>query len=368
MYPSPLQGEYQIKILVLNWRDPKNPDAGGAEQFTHQIEKRWVNWGHEVTQFSATFTGCLPEEVIDGVRIVRGGNRFTVYRKARAFYKKFGKVDVVVDEINTIPFGIPSLAGRGEKRFALIHQLAREFWYYETPFPFNSIGYHFLEDHWLRRYTDMDVITVSTSTMEDLHGLGFKKLHLVHEGYDFEPIPTVGEKEKVPTIIFVGRFKKVKLPDHALEAFKIAKSKMPDLRLWMVGMGYLQPKLKKLGVTDVTFFGRVPLKEKSELVSKAHAIIVPAVREGWGLVVTEANAMGTPAIGYRVPGLRDSIKDGKTGLLCDPNPQAMADAIVSLLSQEVKRNELSRNALEDAKEYNWDRTAKEFIDIFEGKV
>jgi glycosyltransferase involved in cell wall biosynthesis len=368
MYPFSLQGEYQIKILVLNWRDPKNPDAGGAEQYTHQIEKRWVKWGHEVTQFSAAFDKCLPEEVIDGVKIVRGGNRFTVYRQARKFYHKAEKFDVVVDEINTIPFGIPSFVNKGEKRFAFIHQLAREFWYYETPFPLSYIGYHFLEDRWLRKYRNMDTITVSNSTMEDLQGLGFKKLHLVHEGYDFEPLPSVGAKETIPTIIFVGRFKKVKLPDHALKAFEIAKTEIPGLRLWMVGMGYLQPKLKKLGVKDVTFFGRLPLDQKSDLVSKAHLIVVPAIREGWGLVVTEANAMGTPAIGYRVPGLRDSIKDGKTGMLCDPNPSAMAKAIVSLLRQDDKRKEMSKRALEDSKEYNWDRSAQEFIDLFEAKT
>ncbi|HEY3419612.1 MAG TPA: glycosyltransferase family 4 protein [Methanomassiliicoccales archaeon] len=366
MYPSPLQGEYQIKILVFNWRDPNNPDAGGAEQFTHQIEKRWVKWGHQVTQFSAAFKGCLPEEEIDGVRIVRGGNRFTVYRHARKFYKDSDRFDVVVDEINTIPFNAPTFVNRGEKLFALIHQLAREFWYYETPFPVGYFGNHFLEDRWLKKYADMDVITVSNSTMDDLRALGFKKLHLVHEGYDFQPLSTVGEKENIPTIIYVGRFKKVKLPDHALKAFQIAKARMPDLRMWMVGMGYMQPKLKKLEVKDVTFYGRLQLEEKSRLVSRAHVIVVPAVREGWGLVVTEANAMGTPAIGYRVPGLRDSIKDGKTGLLCDPNPTAMAETIVSLLSQEEKRIELSKNALEDAKEYNWDRTAREFIDLFEG--
>jgi glycosyltransferase involved in cell wall biosynthesis len=353
---------------VLNWRDPKNPDAGGAEQFTQQIEKRWVAWGHQVTHFSAAFKGSSPEETIEGVRIVRGGNRYTVYRKAKKFYKKSERFDVVLDEINTIPFNTPSFVNKGEKHFALIHQLAREFWYHETPFPIAFIGDHFLEDHWLKKYVNMDVITVSGSTKDDLIALGFKKLHLVHEGYDFESLSAVSEKEKIPTIIFVGRFKKVKLPDHALKAFEIAKKELPDLRMWMVGMGYLQPKLKELGVEDVTFFGRLPLDRKSELVTRAHVIVVPAIREGWGLVVTEANAMGTPAIGYRVPGLRDSIKDGKTGLLCDPNPESMAKAIVALLRDEKRRGELSRNALEDAKVYNWDRTAKEFIDLFEGKA
>jgi glycosyltransferase involved in cell wall biosynthesis len=304
---------------------------------------------------------------LDGVRIVRRGGRYSVYSEARKFYRASDRYDVVVDEINTIPFNTPKFLKKGERSFALIHQLAREFWFYETPFPLNYIGNHFLEDRWLKRYVDMDVITVSNSTIEDLKALGFKKIHLVHEGYDFSPLDSVGEKEPVPTIIFVGRFKKAKLPDHALEAFRLAKRDIPNLRLWMVGDGYVRSGLESKNTPDVTFFGRLPLDRKSELVSKSHVIIVPAVREGWGLVVTEANAMGTPAIGYNVPGLRDSIKDGITGRLCQPNPESMAREIVSLMKDDNKRIELSKNALEDSRQYTWDRTAMEFIDLFEGK-
>lgn len=352
--------------MLFNWRDPKNPDAGGAEQFTHQIEKRWVKLGHDVTHFSAAFDGCLEEELLDGVRIIRQGSRYSVYSRARRFYRESERYDVVIDEINTIPFNTPKFVNKGEKTFAFIHQLAREFWFYETPFPMNYIGNRFLEDRWLKRYVNMDVITVSNSTVQDLKSLGFKKIHLVHEGYDFPPLDVVGKKEEIPTIIYVGRFKKAKLPDHAVEAYKIAKKEIPDLRLWMVGDGKIRSKLESENVPGVTFFGRVALEKKSELVSRANIIVVPAVREGWGLVVTEANAMGTPAIGYDVPGLRDSIKDRSTGMLCSPDPESMAREIVALMKDNERRRELSNNALEDSRQYTWDRTAKEFIDILEG--
>ncbi|MGQ9513825.1 MAG: glycosyltransferase family 4 protein, partial [Thermoproteota archaeon] len=111
---------------------------GGAEVFTREVCKRWVEWGHEVTLFTSEFDGCRREEVVDGVRVVRAGGRYSVYWKAKRYYKKyFSKdgYDIVIDEINTRPFLTPKFVNNGEKIVSLIHQLAREYWFYETPFP-----------------------------------------------------------------------------------------------------------------------------------------------------------------------------------------------------------------------------------------
>ena len=90
----------------------------------------------------------------------------------------------------------------------------------------------------------------------------------------------------------------------------------------------------------------VDRKTKDELVKKAWVIAVPGVREGWGQVVTDANALGTPAVGYNIPGLRDSIKHGYNGLLVDDNPEALADGMVKILSDDKLREKLSKNAIE----------------------
>jgi len=76
--------------------------------------------------------------------------------------------------------------------------------------------------------------------------------------------------------------------------------------------------------------------------------------------------MGTPAIGYNVHGLRDSIRDGETGLLCETNPEAMAGKAFELLSDNALLQRLSRNALTWAGEFNWDRSAEEFWKAMEG--
>ena len=357
-----------MKILIFNWRDTKNPQAGGAEVFTHEIAKRCVSASNEVTLFTSEFPGCMKEEVIDGVRVLRAGSKYSVYWKARVYYKKCfkGKFDFTVDEINTRPFLTPKFVDGREKKIALIHQLAREFWFYETPFPISCIGYYLLEPRWLRNYIKVPTITVSDSTKRDLLDLGFEKIFIVPDAINYRPLDKLPEKEKEPTLLFVGRFKKVKLPNHAIEAFKIAKTEIPNLRLWMVGDGYLRPRLERKTSNGVEFFGHVPEKRKQELMRRAHILVVPAVREGWGIVVIEANAMGTPAIGYDVPGLRDSIKNGKTGfLLRQQNSEGLADAVIKILKNNELRKTLGKGALEWSRKFSWDRSAKEFLKIIE---
>lgn len=357
-----------MKILIFNWKDIKNPEHGGAEVFTHEIFKRISKRGHEVTIFSSEFKNCKKEEIIDGIRIIREGGKYSVYFKARKYYKNvFSKesFDVIIDEINTLPFFTPCFVNRGEILIALIHQLAREYWFYETIFPINFIGYHILEDRFLKNYLEIPTITVSNSTKYDLINLGFKKVFLVSEGINFNPLRKLPKKSEKPEIIYLGRLKRAKRVDHVLNAFKIVKEKIPDAKLLIVGSGYLRNYLEKIAGDDVTFFGYVSEKEKIKLLSEAWVLINPSIREGWGINVIEANACGTPCIAYDVPGLRDSIVDGKTGILVKENGsvEALANAIIRVLEDEKLRKRLSKNALRWAKRFSWDKSAREFENI-----
>lgn len=119
--------------------------------------------------------------------------------------------------------------------------------------------------------------------------------------------------------------------------------------------------LQRYKVEDIEFCGHVTNQQKYDLLSKAHLILVPAVREGWSLAVTEANAMGTPAIGYNVRGLRDSIVDGETGILVKENsPDGLARCAMSLLKDSLRLCKISSNALAFSKRFSWDKTSKEF--------
>lgn len=306
--------------------------------------------------------------MIDDVQYVRSGGRYLVYKRARDFYRdNHSSFDLVIDEINTIPFFTPQFVN-DKPVVALIHQLAREFWHYETPFPLSYLGHHFLEDWWLGLYRNIPTITVSDSTRRDLESLGFMQVRTIPEGLDFEPLQELAAKEKIPTVIFTGRLKKAKLPHHAVKAFALIKKEVPEARLWVVGDGYMMNQLKKMNVPDVTFLGRVSNQFKLKLMRSAHLALVPAVREGWGLVVTETNAMGTPVVAYDVHGLRDAVVDGKTGVLTLNNPEAMAEAAVSLLNDRPLLYGMSRNALADSKRFSWDKTADKFERILKTVV
>jgi glycosyltransferase involved in cell wall biosynthesis len=362
-----------LKILIFNWRDIKNPEAGGAEVFTHEVAKRWVEVGHEVTLFTSSFPNCKREEVLDGVRVVRAGGRYSVYWKAKEYYRKgFSKegYDVVIDEINTRPFLTPKFVNNGEKIVALIHQLAREYWFYEMPFPISYIGYHFLEDRWLRNYVDVPTVTVSESTRQDLLDLRFKKVFVVPEGLNFTPLSEVLEKKRYPVVVYAGRLKRAKRPDHAIKAFKIVKEKFPNAELWVIGEGPFREDLERMAEDSVKFFGGLSNEERRRLLSKVWVLVNPSVREGWGLNVIEANALGTPCVAYDVAGLRDSIIDGWTGLLVKENGdiEKLAEAIIKVLEDEELRRALSVNALEYSKKFSWDKTAQEFGKILKEAV
>ena len=80
-----------MRILWLNWRDIKHPEAGGAEVFTHEVLCRLEKKGYETTLFTERFPGSSPVEYVDNVRIIRDGGKFNVYSKAKDYYKKYKK-------------------------------------------------------------------------------------------------------------------------------------------------------------------------------------------------------------------------------------------------------------------------------------
>jgi len=362
-----------LRIAWFNWRCIKHPEAGGAERFTHEVARRLAGKGYEVTLVTSRPEGLPVEEEIEGYRVLRAGGKYTVYMKARKTYleRLRGKVDLVIDEINTLPFFTVKYAR--EPVVAFIHQLAREYWLLEVKPPLSWIGY-LLEPRYLSPYKDISTITVSESTKKDLEELGFKRIHIVPEGVNVKPLEELPEKDRDPALIFLGRLKKSKRPDHAIKAFGLISEEVPDARLWVVGDGPLKPKLeklvKRLGLGErVTLYGRVGEEEKIELLTRAQALVFPAVREGWGLVVTEANACGTPAVGYDVPGLRDSIRHGETGILVPPGDvEALAEAITTLLVDDGLREKLSRNALEWSRRFSWDKSAEEFKELLKGVI
>jgi glycosyltransferase involved in cell wall biosynthesis len=317
-----------MRILICNWKDLRHPAAGGAEVYTHEVARRWVAAGHQVTIFAAAARDHSAEESIDGVRVVRGGGRFGVYKAAKEFYARDRRWDLVIDEVNTRPFGCVDWV-RDTPVVALIHQVCREIWFQEMPLPVALAGRFVLEAQWLRRYRDVPVLTVSQSSRASLEAYGMGRVAVVPEGIGRRPRPPL-QREGKPTLIFVGRLTPSKRPYDALTVFARLRRTMPDLRLWLVGDGPLRERLHSIAPPGVSLFGRVTTAQRDELLARAHALVITSVREGWGLVVDEAAAMGTPAVGYDLPGLRDSIT-AAGGVLTRPRPSSMAAALAERL-------------------------------------
>jgi glycosyltransferase involved in cell wall biosynthesis len=177
------------------------------------------------------------------------------------------------------------------------------------------------------------------------------------------PPDTLG-KDAEPTLVFLGRLKSTKKPEDAIEIFRKVKRQVPEARLWMLGSGPLEKELRKEaeGLGDVTFWGWVNDEQKMSLLRRAHILIVPSVREGFGINVIEAASAGTPAIGYNVPGLRDSIQHGKTGYLVGSDNEA-ASRIVELLTDPAAYERMSRNSLDYSKGFDWRKRVDEFWEI-----
>lgn len=345
-----------MRILWFNWRDIKHPDAGGAEVLTHEILRRFARRGDEMTLFCASVKGRPSEEKIDGVNILRDGGKYTVYSRGKSYFKKNRDIyDIVIDEVNPRPFLTPSILS-GKPVLVLFHQMIREEWFYEMPFPISYICKAY-ENRWLLPYRDTLTLTVSQSSKSDLEDIGYKNVKVIPMGLSTEPLKEVSRKEDVLTVGFVGRLKKHKLPDHAIKAFLMIKKSIPSCKMWMIGDGYMQNELKKEYGKEITFLGHVNNGIKYELLAKAHLVLVPSVREGWGMVVTESNAMGTPVIAYDVNGLRDSVVDGVNGILVkDKNPESLAKNAMKLLANRDLLQKLSSSALNYSRQFNWEKT------------
>lgn len=369
-----------MNILIFSWRGPGHPNAGGAEISTHEHAKGWVQAGHSVTLFTSYYKGAKRQEEIDGVEIIRSGSQFLgVHWEAFKWYL-FGsheKFDIVIDQFHGIPFFTPLYVR--SKKLAFIHEVAKEVWFLnEFSFPLNLVAPFLgkpLEPLIFKLYQGVNFMTVSESTKADLIGWGVHNtdVTVIYNGIDQPDIKEVS-KEKTKTIIFLGALAKDKGIEKALEIFSLLQKNCKDnIHFWVVGKGhpkyeaFLKEKSGVLGLRSIKFWGYVSNKQKFNLLARAHILINTSFREGWGLVVLEAASVGTPTVAFNVPGLRDSILNGKTGILCD-NAAQMVFEIESLLNDEGKLHKVSKNAISWSKNFSWDKATRASLNLIKKLV
>lgn len=364
-----------MRVLILNWRDIKNPQSGGAEILTHEIAKRWAAWGNNVTQISSQFLSSKKEETIDGVRIIRVGKWWSVHLLAFFYYfKNLRKtIDVIVDEVHWFPFFAPFYARK--KTVLLVCEVANKLFFKLFPYPLALLGRAF-EKISLLFYQGVPTLTISQSTKNDLVKEGFleRNITVLPMGVNVPKALPAFPKEKKPTVIYLGRLNRQKGIIDAIEAFRLIQEKLPESMLWVVGAGEvnfvnkIKEKVKKLLPKSVKFFGFVPELKKFELLARAHVLLCLSAHEGWGLIAVEAGIVGTPTVAYNVAGVKDVLQSGKFGVIVERNdPQELARQVVSLLHDRKSYVELARKLAFFRGYIGWENTAKVALKVIRQK-
>lgn len=176
--------------------------------------------------------------------------------------------------------------------------------------------------------------------------------------------------EKNNYILYAGRLIQSKGVNYLLEAFLEINKHFPDFKLKIAGGNEIEVKsykeeVKDLGIKGVEFLGSVEHDEIARLMKSAMAVVLPTVtREGQPKVLLEAMACGTVCIATDVPGSRDLITDDVDGLLVPPeDPDSLAKAIMSVISNEELRERLIRNGLKTSRRFSIHKVIKDEVEV-----
>jgi glycosyltransferase involved in cell wall biosynthesis len=362
-----------MNILVVNWQDRKNPLSGGAEVHFHEIFSRIAREGHRVTLACSRYPGGAQRENDGGIEVLRSGIRplfnlvfpFMYLRRLRG--RGF---DVVVEDLNKVPFFSPLYVRRPLAGIA--HHLFGKSALSEAGLLPGAYVY-LMERCALGLYRKrIPFMVVSSSTEAEFISRGFPpgRLAVIHNCVDHR-VYTAGDgvKNPLPLAVYFGRLKKYKSVDHFLQAIPAVLRCHPALKAVVAGGGDDLERLREvssgLGLGEVVeFTGYITEEQKVSLLRRAWFTVTSSVKEGWGLTVLESNACGTPSVAADVPGLRDAVRDGESGLLYPHGDiQALGERMIRILGDEGLRRRLSAGAVRWAAQFNWEDSAAKTLEF-----
>ena len=352
-----------MHVLVVNWQDRENPQAGGAEIHLHEIFGR-IARRHRVTLLCSGFPGAPPRTVLDGIDVHRVGSRYTFQFAAWPYWRRVLRgegADVVVEDLNKIPVLVPHWGAR--RTVALVHHLFGEIAFQEAPLPL-ALATWLAERPLGALYQGVPFQAVSQSTADDLvrRGIPADRITVIHQGIDsetFTPDPSARAPE--PLFAYLGRLKKYKRVDLVLQAF--ARLGHPTARLEIAGTGDHRPALEALARSldlgdRVRFLGFVSEEEKRALLRRAWSLVFTSPKEGWGITNLEAAACGTPVVASNSPGIRESVRDGETGFLVPHGDVAAVTAALGrLAASPALVQSLGEAGRRFAAQFTWERAA-----------
>jgi glycosyltransferase involved in cell wall biosynthesis len=352
------------RVHILTWRDLHDVEAGGSEVHVDQVASQWASAGIDVVMRSSFAAGHSERSTRNGYLAIRRAGRYLVFPRAVAaeLLRRHGPRDALVEVWNGMPFFTPLWAGG--PRLVVLHHVHQEMWRLHLPPALASIG-----DLVERRlapplYRRSRIVTLSTSSREEIveqMGLPRENITVVPAGLDPSFTPsTEARRSDVPLVVAVGRLVPIKRFDLLIRAASVARQSVPNLRLTIVGEGFsrerLEAVIEELGAHEwVDLPGRVADDALLATYRAAWVVASMSAREGWGMSLTEAAGVGTPAVATRITGHVDAVIDGVTGLLVEPG--AMAEALVRVLADHGLRTRLGQAAETRARELSWSSTA-----------
>jgi glycosyltransferase involved in cell wall biosynthesis len=353
------------RALILNERDPRHPKAGGAEVHVAEIFGRLAARGHQVVLASSSFPGAPPREQVQGLEVRRLGGLPLYYPRAawacRA-WTRAGRFDVVVECLNKLPFLSPLYARAPV--LGLCHHLFGEAAFLQVSWPVAAAVFA-VERLVPRAFRRARFAVISESTRDDLvrRGVDAARIEVHHPGIRWPAQPPLPLPARGRRIVYVGRLERYKNVDLLLRALARLSPRFPDAELAVVGQGADRARLERLAgelgiAARVRFTGFVDDAERDRLLAAARVCVCASAKEGWGLTVIEANALGTPNVASDAPGLRDSVRDGETGFLAPPGDERVfAERIGALLADDALAARMSEAARAFARRFDWERAA-----------
>jgi glycosyltransferase involved in cell wall biosynthesis len=355
----------KLRVLVLNERDSHHPRAGGAEVHITEIFRRLAARGVEITLLTSGFPGGAKETIDEGMRILRLGRIRYYYPRAVwhcARETRLGRYDVVAECLNKLPYQSPLYSA--VPVLAITHHLFGESAFLQVPWPVAATVWTLERTiPWL--YRNVPFVSISESTRDDLvaRGVGPERIEVHHCGIrrpTIEVPPLTGRPQRV---VYLGRLERYKQVDLMLHAVARLAARFPDIEIDIIGRGADRERLERIaqevGLGSRTHFvGFVSDAERDRMLAAARACVCPSAKEGWGLTVIEANALGTPVVATNAPGLRDSVDEGRTGFLVpDGDVDAFAARIAALLEDDALGDRMSSAALAWSRRFDWDIAA-----------
>lgn len=364
-----------LKILVINWQDRENPQAGGAEVHLHETFSRIAAAGHEVTLLVSGWPGAAERTELDGMEVHRTGGRYTFSLACPWYFRRHLRsrgFDVVIEDLNKVPVFAPVWSGLPV--VLLVHHLFGRTAFKEAGLPV-AMGTWLLERGVPRVFARTPTIAVSDSTRADLvsRGLSGDRVSVIPNGIDLSEFTPGSWEDRTPepTLLYLGRLKRYKGVDLILRAVGRLAEMNVACRLRVAGTGDYRDELEALatdlGLADrVQFLGFVSPEEKLRLLRESWVHVLASPKEGWGIANIEAAACGTPTIASDSPGLRDSVRDGETGFLVPHGDlEALVAALLRLIREEDLRKELGAGAVAFAQGFSWDSAAARVLSVIE---